>query len=271
MSREIIISATAEENKVAIKNHGKLEEFYIERQSGGHLVGSIYKGRVESILPGIGGAFVNIGLEKNGFLYVDDVIEEGSPYSDILEEEMGESLERKDRPRGSVKVSDVLRKGQELLVQVVKEPISTKGARLTAHITLPGRYLVFMAHDSRRGISKKIKDVKERKRIRSIIDRWKLPKDIGVIVRTAVIGHSVNELKREMQYLYNVYRRTEKIASSKSAPALVYEEHGLIQRIARDSFTEDTSVMVIDSKYEYRKTANLLKLVAPKLRGKLKY
>ncbi|MBN1871763.1 MAG: Rne/Rng family ribonuclease [Candidatus Omnitrophica bacterium] len=271
MSREIIINATPEENKVAIKNHGKLEEFYIERQSGVHLVGSIYKGRVESILPGIGGAFVNIGLEKNGFLYVDDIIEEGSPYSDILEEEMGDSIRPKDRPRTNVKVSDILKKGQELLVQVVKEPISTKGARLTAHITLPGRYLVFMAHDSRKGISKKVKDVKERKRIRSIIDQWKLPKDIGVIVRTAAIGHSVDELKREMQYLYNVYRRAEKAASKKSAPALIYEEHGLIQRIARDSLTEDTSGMVIDSKFEYKKTAALLKLVAPRLRGKLKF
>lgn len=270
MRKDIIINSTAEESRVAILDNGKLDEFYVERTMAKRLVGSVYKGKVESIMPGIGAAFVNIGLEKNGFLYVDDVMEEGPPPSDIVQEEMGHSFKKIERPASPKKISDILRKGQELLVQVVKEPIGTKGARLTAHITLPGRYLVFMAHDKHRGISRKIMDQKERKRLKSIIDELNLPKDIGIIVRTAATNHLKNELTREVFYLYNLYRRIEKVASKKSAPSFIHEEYGLIQRIARDNFTEDAASMVIDSKSEYRKTSALLKLISPRLRPKVR-
>lgn len=271
MGKEIIVNATAEENKVAVLENGKLEEFYVERTIAKRLVGSIYKGRVESIMTGIGAAFVNIGLEKNGFLYVDDIIEEGSPYSDIVREEMGPGFSKKEGEESPKKINELLKRGQELLVQVVKEPIGTKGARLTAHITLPGRYLVFMAHDRHRGVSRKIADVKERKTLKAVIGSWKLPEDIGIIVRTAAVGHDRNELKREMVYLYNLYRRIEKEASKKSAPNLIYEEYGLIQRIARDNFTEHTALMAIDSKSEYKKTSSLLKLISPTMRSRLKF
>lgn len=270
MGKDIIVNATAEENRVAILDNGKLEEFHVERTITKRLVGSIYKGRVQSIMPGIGAAFVNIGLEKNGFLYVDDVIGEGSPYSDIVQEEMGGSFKKREKAELPKKISEVLRKGQELLVQVVKEPIGTKGARLTAHITLPGKYLVFMAHDKQRGISRKIIDQKERKRLKSIIDQWNLPENVGVIVRTAAVNHTKDELKRETVYLYNLYRQIEKRASKASAPTLIYEEYGLIQRIARDNFTEDTTSMVIDSKSECKKTLTFLRMISPKLRSKVK-
>ena len=271
MSKDIVVNATAEESRVAILDKGKLEAFYVERTLTRRLVGSIYKGKVESVLTGIGGAFVNIGLEKNGFLYVDDVIEEGSPYSEIIQEEMGHGYKKKEKPESPKKISEVLKKGQEILVQVVKEPLGTKGARLTAHIALPGKYLVFMAHDRHKGVSRKIADQKERKRLKSIIDKWNLPKEVGLIIRTAAENHANEELKRESFYLYKLYRRLEKIASKKSAPALIHEEHGLIQRIARDNFTEDTKIMAIDSKEECRKTMGLLRMISPKLRSRLKF
>jgi len=270
MAKEIIVNATAEENRVAVLNNNKIEEFYVERTSAKRLVGSVYKGRVESIMAGIGAAFVNIGLEKNGFLYVDDIIEEGSPYIDLLDEEMDDEHRKKDRNTPPPKITDILKKGQEISVQVVKEPLGTKGARLTAHISLPGRYLVFMAHDTHKGISKKISDPKERKRLKAIIDEINLPNNVGIIVRTAAVNHTKDELKREAVYLYNLYRHVEKIASRKSAPSLIHEEYGLIQRIARDNLTEDVNFMIIDSKQEYKKTHVLLRMMSPKIRSKLK-
>jgi len=270
MGKDIIVNATAEEKRVAILDNGRLEKFYVERTITRRLVNSIYKGRVESIMPGIGAAFVNIGLEKNGFLYVDDVIGEGSPPSDIVQEEMGGSFKKREKSEPPRKISEVLRKGQELLVQVVKEPIGTKGVRLTAHITLPGRYLVFMAQGKQRGMSRKITDQKERKRLKSIIDQWNLPQNVGIIVRTAAVNHTKDELKREMVGLYNLYRQIEKRALKTSAPTLIHEEYDLIQRIARDNFTEDVTSMVIDSKSEYKKTLGFLRMISPKLSSKVK-
>ena len=269
MGKDIIVNATAEENRVAILDNNKLQEFYVERTSASRLVGSVYKGRVESIISGIGAAFVNVGLGKNGFLYVDDVVEEGSPYSDIVKEEMGDNFKLREKAVSQVKISKILKKGQELLVQVVKEPLGTKGARLTAHITLPGRYLVFMAHEKHRGVSKKIKDERERKRLKSVMEQLNLPKDVGIIARTDAAHHKIGELRKEARYLYSLYRRIEKIAARKCAPALIHEEYGLIQRVARDTLTADVTSMVIDSKVEYKKTSALLRIISPTMRHKL--
>lgn len=270
MKKEIIVNATPEESRVAILNNGKVEEFHVERSSARRLVSSVYKGKVESIMPGIGAAFVNIGLEKNGFLYVDDVIE-GTHDIDLLEDEEGAEHKKRDTNAPHPKITDILKRGQEVVVQIVKEPLGTKGARLTAHVTLPGRYLVLMAHDTHKGISKKIEDPKERKRLKAVISEINLPRNVGVIVRTAATGHTKEELRREASYLYNLYRRIEKIAQRKSAPALVHEEYALIQRIARDSLTEDVDFMAIDSKLEFKKTSDLLRMMAPKLRSKLRF
>ncbi|MEA3306004.1 MAG: Rne/Rng family ribonuclease [Candidatus Omnitrophota bacterium] len=270
MKKDIIVNATAEENRVAILDNNKLEEFYVERTSANRLVGSVYKGRVESIMSGIGAAFVNIGLGKNGFLYVDDVVEEGSPYSDIVKEEMGDNFGLRKKAVHRVKISKILKKGQELLVQVIKEPLGTKGARLTAHITLPGRYLVFMAHEKHRGVSKKIKDYEERKRLKDVMDQLKLPEDAGIIARTDAANHKIDELRKEAQYLYKLYSRIKKLAAGKSAPALIHEEYGLVQRIARDTLTADVRAMVIDSKIEYKRTSALLRMISPVMRHKLK-
>ena len=271
MRKDIIVNATAEESRVAILDDWRLKEFYVERTLTRRLLGSVYKGRVESLITGIGAAFVNVGLEKNGFLYIDDVIEDGLPSSDIVQEEMGRDFHKRERGEPSKKIGEVLNRGQEILVQVVKEPIGTKGARLTAHIAWPGRYLVFMAHDRRRGISRKISDVKERKRLKSIIDQLNLPRNIGIIVRTAAVSHSKEELKREVTYLYNLYRWIEKTASRRPAPDLIHEEYGLVQRVARDNLTEQTMSMVIDSKYEYKRTMGFLRMISPRMRSKVKF
>ena len=180
MSREIYINVEQHEKRVTVLDNKRIEEFYIERADTVNLVGNIYKGKVESVLPGIEAAFVDIGLDKNGFLYVTDVEKDASDFDRLLADEGGEHQDKGD-DRKKQSIAAMLKKGDEVLVQVVKEPISTKGARLTAHISIPGRFLVLMPFDNRIGLSKRIEDKNERDRIRKIIEELRL-RDIGGII-----------------------------------------------------------------------------------------
>jgi len=170
--REILISTDAQETRVAVTEERRLEEFYVERASDTRMVGSIYKGRVTSIVPGIGATFVDIGLGKNGFLYVSDIVEPKPEEETILE---GEPAERNQPSHAAhhrrSRIEDLVKVNQEILVQVVKEPFGTKGARLTTHLGLPGRYMVLMCNDARMGISKRISDPQERSRLREILSK----------------------------------------------------------------------------------------------------
>jgi len=236
MSKEILINIEPQEKRVAIVSDGRLEEFYIERPQDKTIVGNIYKGKIEAALTNIGAAFVDIGLPKKGFLYLAEI------------ESAFESLETSQEalPRE-------VKKGQEVLVQVVKESFGTKGPRLSTHIGLPGRYLVLMPQDHQVGISRKIEDDAERRRLRAIFHELKLPTDMGFIVRTAAQGKSSKELLRDAHFLLKLWKRIEKIIRSKKAPSLVYEEYDLTLRAIRDSFTEDVTKLIVDSKEEYRR------------------
>ncbi|HTY45820.1 MAG TPA: Rne/Rng family ribonuclease [Patescibacteria group bacterium] len=234
MSREILINVEAQEKRVAIVNNGMIEEFYIERPQDKTIVANIYKGKIEAVLPSLGAAFVDIGLAKKGFLYLSEIEHAFEP-SDV---------------RGSAPKKEI-KKGQEVLVQVVKESFGTKGPRLSCDIGLAGRYLVLMPQDNQIGVSRRIEDDEERKRLRQVFAELKLPKDVGFIVRTAASGKSKQELLRDANFLLKLWRRIEKTIQGRKAPSLVYEEYDLVLRAIRDSFSEDVSKLIVDSKDEF--------------------
>lgn len=242
MSKEILINVEPQERRVAIINEARLEEFYIERPQDKTIVGNIYKGKIEAILPSLGAAFVDIGFSKKGFLYLSEI------------EFVFESL---DAPQ-EVTLRGI-KKGQEVLVQVVKEPFGTKGPRLSCNIGLAGRYLVLMPQDTQIGISRRIEDEDERKRLRQILLELKLPKDVGFIVRTAAWGKSKQELLRDAKFLFKLWKRIERTIRLKNAPALIYEEYDLTLRVIRDSFTDDVSRLIVDSKDEYHRVIRFMK------------
>ena len=269
MAKEIYINVDDREKRVVVLSNKRIEEFYIERTDSFNLVGNIYKGKVESVLPGIDAAFVDIGLEKNGFLYVSDVEKNASDFDRLLAEEAGEYAEKlKDEKKQSI--STVLKKGDEVLVQIVKEPISTKGARLTTHISIPGRFLVLMPFDNRIGLSKRIEDPKERDRIRKIIEELKLPKDIGFIIRTAAIGASQKDFFHETRYLIRLWQHIKYKARKAKPPQLIHQEYDIILRAARDMFTDDVNKLEIDSRNDFKRISRFLKVTSPQLRNRLR-
>ena len=263
--REIFISADAQETRVAITEGKRLEEFYVERASDTRMVGSIYKGRITSVVPGIGAAFVDIGLGKNGFLYVADIVEPKPEEDAILE---GEPLPERARPPQAAshrrsRIEDVVKIHQEILVQVVKEPFGTKGARLTTHLSLPGRYMVMMCNDSRLGISKRIEDPQERSRLREILTKLRFSQEAGLIIRTAGVGKGEKEFARDVRYLARIYQRLKRLSARAKAPVCVYQEYELAQRVIRDSFTEDTHRIVVDSKEAFHSLRRFLEVLIP--------
>lgn len=265
MTKEIFISSDPQETRVAVTENKRLEEFYVERASDTRMVGSIYKGKITSVVPGIGAAFVDIGLGKNGFLYVADIIEPKPEEEAILEGEPPgeEARPQTHTPHRRSRIEDVVKVNQEILVQVVKEPFGTKGARLTTHISLPGRYMVLMCNDSRLGISKRIEDPQERSRLREILTKLRFSQEAGLIIRTAGVGKGEKEFARDVRYLSNIYQRIKRISGRAKAPVCVYQEYELAQRVIRDSFTEDTHRIVVDSKAEFHSLRRFLQVLIP--------
>src|SRR5258706_7965208 len=231
MKKEILISREAKENRVAILEDGALEEFYIERDDAPKQFGNIYKGIVKSIIPGMEAAFVDLGTNKDGFLYVADAL------SNPLDEEMSVDEQPEKAPRSGrrVAIEEVLKVGQEIIVQVVKEGIRNKGPRLTTHFSLPARYLVLMPGDRRFGISRRLEDRSERERIKGIFNQIELPEDAGFIVRTAGEGKSDKEFIRDIKYLSNLWKKLRTGIHRKRGPALIHEEFTLVERIIRDA------------------------------------
>ncbi len=257
------------EKRVAVLDNGELVDFFLEREGLEHYAGSIYKGKVTAIVPGIEAAFVDIGLEKNGFLHVSDVIDKGAVLREILpdEDEAAFGTAKKGAPP---KIGNILKQGQEIMVQVVKEAISTKGPRVTSYISIPGRYLVLTPHDTNIGISRRISEREERKRIRDILGKIEFPAGTGCIVRTAAYKRTDKELRNELKYLLNLWGRIGSRAERQPAPATVYEEYGIVLRMIRDNFTEDVTGLIVDSKEENNRIIKFLKAFMPALREKVK-
>ncbi|MBI3317156.1 MAG: Rne/Rng family ribonuclease [Candidatus Omnitrophica bacterium] len=257
MKRDILISVDANEKQVAILEDGRLEEFYIERTSAEKIFGNIYKGKVKTVIPGMGAAFVDLGTKKDGFLYVLDALR--SPFDSEAEYEDSEAPKR-DRFK---QIEDVLKVGQEVVVQVVKEPLGNKGPRLTTHFSLPARYLVMMPGEEKVRISRRVDQREERERIRGIFQNLDIPKGIGFIVRTMAEGKSEKEFTRDIRYLLRLWKRIHANISQQKAPSLIHSELDLVERIIRDHFNEDTDKMVTDNKEVYRKIQKFITTYLP--------
>ncbi len=272
MYKQILINIEPQEKRVAILEGKTLEEFYVERTYQGRLAGNIYKGRVNAILPGMGAAFVNLGLAKDGFLHVSDVVEPPPDLEDLLSEPLSTEGAAAKKPKGSIpNITNILKKGQELLLQIVKEPIGTKGARLTTHISLPGRFLVLMPHEDRIGISKRIMKHSERSRIKREIASLNLPKDIGLIVRTAGATCKRKAFLNEARFLLKIWEKIKRQSETVRAPCLIHKEFDLALRIVRDLFTSDVNRLIVDNKDEYKRIAHFVNSTVPSLRLRVKY
>ena len=238
MKKTILVSAERGETRVAVleakQKGGKsnVAELYIERRGRRSIVGNIYKGKVDNVLPGMEAAFVDIGLERNGFLHVDEILTPD-----------GEQAPRRGRGGGR-RINELIKPGQEILVQVVKDPLKTKGARLSMNVSIAGRYLVFAPNGSGVGVSRRLGD-KERDRLRKMVDRtYKGPG--GLIVRTAAHGAKKADFVREIKYLQKLNEVLERRAESTKAPALVFQEADLSIRVLRDVFLSEFERAIID-------------------------
>ena len=261
MKQEILITLDANEKQVAILEDGRLEEFYIERGIEARMFGNIYKGRVKTVVPGIGAAFVDLGTKKDGFLYVTDALK--SPLD--METDYNETPEASRDPESRYRrIEDVLKVGQEVIVQVVKEPIRTKGPRLTTHFSIPARYLVMMPGDEKVGVSRRIEDRLERDRIRKVLAEINhKPKGTGFIVRTAGEGKGAKEFQRDIRYLSNVWERIQKEIHRKKAPSLIHREADLVERVIRDYLTEETAAVVVDHPELYHRARRFCQVYLP--------
>ena len=259
MANELVINVTPWETRVALLEDRVLVELYIERTKDRGIMGNIYKGKVVKVLPGMQAAFVDIGLEKAAFLYVSDVSGGIEDY-----EEMGfPGIEMPTYFNPSSQIEDLLSEGQEILVQVSKEPLGTKGTRITSHITLPGRYLVLMPTVDHVGVSRRIKDEKERRRLREIVQAIKLPSS-GFIVRTASEGAEPEEIRNDMEFLLHLWSNIQKKRENSTAPCLIHNDLTTILRVIRDILSPQINRIVIDSKDESENIISFINTYMPK-------
>src|SRR6187549_4305929 len=319
MNKEMIISANDHDTRVAILEEDQVVEIFIERERQRGVVGNIYKGRVSKVLPGMQSSFVDIGLERDAFLYVSEVVntveefdrlESGdddepvvaavpdAPGAELEAPELaaaevgvelgvinGRAPERRAVPRASdarggharedrpqPKIEDLLKEGQEVLVQVVKEPLGTKGARLTSHVTMPGRFLVFMPTVDHVGVSRKIESREERARLRGIVREFRDAHGFtgGVIIRTAAAGRPKEDIVSDLDAFHAIWTGIRQKMESSRAPAVVYREQSLVGKLLRDLLTEDFQAIRIDHPQEYQRGLELVERILPNLAPKVK-
>jgi ribonuclease G len=270
MSSEIIVNAGREETRVALLENGLVTEIYIDRKKDRGIAGNVYKGRVMKVLPGMQAAFVDIGLDKSAFLYVGDVFDSASEYTPMMDDEGLElEVETKRKRSHATQIEDLLQEGQEILVQVSKEPISTKGARVTTYISIPGRYLVMMPGVNHIGVSRRIENGEERKRLREIVGRLRKP-NTGYIIRTASQGRSEEDFSADIEFLARLWDTIQKKKERTSAPAQMHNELDLVFRVVRDVFTRDIDRMIIDSPDEYQRVKDFVESYIPSLGRRVK-
>jgi ribonuclease G len=318
MNKEMIISSTSHETRVAILEDDQAVEIFIEREHSRGVVGNVYKGRVSKVLPGMQSAFVDLGLERDAFLYVTDVI---SPTEEALEDdedspavgaepletnggngaapaedastesapaaaenaprqpqkqERPERQERRGRDRErtppTTKIEDLLKEGQEVVVQVVKEPLGTKGARITSHLSLPGRFLVYMPTVDHIGISRKIDSRDERRRLRGVVQRFREQSGLpgGVIIRTAAANRSEEDLLVDLAYFQQVWTEVQRRRESERTPAVLFREESLVTKLLRDLLTEQFSAIRIDDETEYRRVTQFVGRIMPNMLNRVK-
>ncbi|CAN5811370.1 ribonuclease G [soil metagenome] len=309
MNKEMIISSGDHDTRVAILEDDQVVELFIERERSRGVVGNIYKGRVSKVLPGMQSSFVDIGFERDAFLYVTEVVntleqfdrlesgeeEEAEPAAEPLAEPVevrnGEGTgngvpvadaapaapaeergERRGHDRPEAKIEDLLKEGQEVLVQVVKEPLGTKGARVTSHVTMPGRFLVFMPTVDHVGVSRKIESREERGRLRGIVKAFRETHGFtgGVIIRTAAAGRSEADIVSDLSYFHQIWTEIRQKMEARRPPAVLFQEQSLVTKLLRDLLTEDYSSIKIDDEAEHRRVVALIERIMPSLLPRVK-
>ena len=270
MKKVILFNATSTEKRVALLEDGKLAEIVVERPEQYRILGNIYRGRVSAILPGIQSAFIDIGMEKSAFLHASDVdpsllLEE----DDVRIERYTNRDDRSKRRRiARVPIQQILEKGQDILVQIIKEPIGNKSPKVTTQVSLAGRFLVLVPDSEFIGISKKASDIKARRKLKRIVSQYK-PPGVGFIVRTIGLKVSEIEFVREMKSLVKEWSKARKEALKGSGPKLVYKERSITTSVIRDLFAEDVSEVYVDRMDDYREIIAYLKTVSPKLSNRV--
>ena len=314
MNKEMIISSNGHETRVAILEDDQLAELFVEREQNRGVVGNVYKGRVSKVLPGMQSSFVDIGLERDGFLYVSDVIANLDEYDSDEDTEPspaktngangaaegssapperrkgrdGRGRDRDDRERGAdpstgsgssraqsrdePKIEELLKEGQDVIVQVAKEPLGTKGARLTCHVTLPGRFLVFMPTVDHIGISRKIDSREERGRLRGIVREFREQHSFngGVIIRTAASNRSKEDILADLNYFYKIWVDMRTRGEQRRSPVTVYQEPSLVAKLLRDLLTDDYSAIRIDNPVEHQRALEFIGRIMPNLASRVK-
>jgi ribonuclease E len=269
MSREMLINvAESEECRVAIVEDGSLEELYVERASVSSHVGNIYKGRVVNIESGIQAAFIDCGTGKNGFLHISDL---HPRYFAGADSNFTESVGRRKSLKERLPIQNCLHKGKELIVQVTKEGMNTKGPTLSTYLALPGKFLVMMPWMRKLGISHKIEDDNERVRLRQILDESRPPKGMGFIIRTAGEGCSKRDIQNDLRYLKRLWTAIEKRIETEKAPSGLYQESDLVTRTLRDVLNSKIDKIVCDSESVVRKIRDFLLIATPRLKQRVMY
>ncbi len=289
MKKEMLINASqAEECRIAIVENDRLEELYVERHSQDNYVGNVYKGKVVNLEPSIQAVFVDFGVGRNGFLHISDVEphyfkQGGYDPDEIMRKERAEAAARGGdprnrppakggfRPRNKPPIQEIFQRGDEVLVQVIKEGIGNKGPTLSTYISIPGRFLVLMPALGRVGVSRKIEDEDERRRLKDILYDLDPPKGLGFIVRTAGAGKSRDELARDLEYLLRLWKAIVKRVQTIPAPIDIYEESDIVIRTIRDVLSSDIDNIWIDNEAAFERAKEFLKMVMPKSADRLKF
>lgn len=286
MRKEIIINSTATQNRVAITEDGKLVDFFVDHLEKHRMVGNIYLGRVARVLPGIRAAFIDIGLKHDAFLHFSDIGDKLDEMKEILDEEDDSDFEddellEKEQHAGvnevkesppAIHVKQVekerqipkLKKSEDIVIQIIKEPVKDKGVRVSSSISIPGRFCVLLPFDNKIGVSKKIIDYRERRRLRRLA-RGILPKNCGLIIRTAAKDQEEKLLAADLHYLVNAWQETQKRIKEKTPPSIVYNDLSTTVSVIRDFFTPDVSKIFIDSKKIYRDIKDYVQFIQPEL------
>jgi ribonuclease G len=317
MNKEMIISSGDHDTRVAILEDDQVVEVFIERERSRGVVGNIYKGRVSKVLPGMQSSFIDIGLERDAFLYVSEVVntveefdrleagededdddqpmpvpveavtvpegagpipaelpapQNGGPRVERRARDRSQPRDDRERDRPEAKIEDLLKEGQEILVQVVKEPLGTKGARLTSHVTMPGRFLVFMPTVDHVGVSRKIESREERSRLRGIVKSFREQHGFigGVIIRTAASGRSEEDIVSDLSWFHQIWTEIRQKMEARRAPAVLFQEQSLVVKLLRDLLTDDYSAIRIDDEQEHRRVLALVERIMPALVPRVK-
>src|SRR5262245_34009936 len=268
MSLKMLIESDPHQTRIAVLEEDRLTEIFVERLRHRGLVGNVYKGRVTRVLPGMQAAFVDVGLERDAFLYVSDVAADVEAMED-LELDDARPEEMATHQQGSPSIDELLKAGQEIIVQVVKDPLPNKGARISTHVTLPGRYLVLLPTVRHFGVSRRIEDEAERERLLGVLHQLPVPGG-GLIVRTAGEGKGREEFESDLVYLTKLWEKIRQRAGRVSAPTLLHQDLDLALRVVRDLLRQDFAVLWVDGEETYERIVEFLDQVQPALVGKVR-